>query len=309
MGVGSRFECELKLGASNITKHQIPLAALQERHIQLILKQDIHQQIIQHQLQTWGARVTVAQSIEEALSQLEKNAASASSEYIDSILIDHDDYELVIESGVLIDSGHPINIVVMRSLSDRIIARRCETQKNCNSLTKPAMPNNLFASLDRTVSGPKPWAIRRVDEPVTEVNHIETETQWPSGTHILIVEDNTINQLVIRNFMEVMQVDHSMVNNGLEALNSLQKSDESKPFTLIIMDCQMPEMDGYQATKAIRAGQAGDEYRDITIIAMTANAMKGDREKCLDAGMNDYFTKPIIPEVVQSMLTKWLLGR
>jgi CheY-like chemotaxis protein len=74
------------------------------------------------------------------------------------------------------------------------------------------------------------------------------------------------------------------------------------------MDCQMPEMDGYQATQEIRHGAAGERFKDITIVAMTANAMKGDREKCLAAGMNDYLSKPIEATKLKEMLVKWLSG-
>ncbi|MCB0274424.1 MAG: response regulator, partial [Calditrichaeota bacterium] len=86
--------------------------------------------------------------------------------------------------------------------------------------------------------------------------------------------------------------------NGREALESLRKGD----YHLVLMDVQMPEMDGYQTTRAIRSGDAGERYRDIAIVAMTANAMKGDREKCLAAGMNAYLSKPIRREELREIL-------
>ena len=81
--------------------------------------------------------------------------------------------------------------------------------------------------------------------------------------------------------------------NGLEAILMLKSHYEDDVFDLILMDCQMPEMDGYQTTQAIRTGEAGLKYRGIPIVAMTANAMVGDKEKCLSAGMDDYLVKPI----------------
>jgi CheY-like chemotaxis protein len=75
------------------------------------------------------------------------------------------------------------------------------------------------------------------------------------------------------------------------------------------MDCQMPEMDGYEASQEIRKGIAGENYRDITVIALTANALKGDREKCLAAGMNDYLSKPLTPTSLENMLRKWLMDQ
>jgi CheY-like chemotaxis protein len=83
-------------------------------------------------------------------------------------------------------------------------------------------------------------------------------------------------------------------------------SPDDAPYQLIIMDCQMPEMDGYEATKAIRTGKTKERYNDIPIIAMTANAMKGDKEKCLIAGMNDYATKPVDSDVLHEKLLYWI---
>jgi CheY-like chemotaxis protein len=90
--------------------------------------------------------------------------------------------------------------------------------------------------------------------------------------------------------------------NGKDAIEKLKASDESQPFTFIFMDCQMPEMDGYQATASIRKGNAGTRYLNVPIVAMTANAMVGDEEKCLSAGMDDYLVKPINKEQVKEAI-------
>ena len=94
--------------------------------------------------------------------------------------------------------------------------------------------------------------------------------------------------------------------NGQDALEKLNSSDDSQPFDFIFMDCQMPEMDGYEATRLIREGKAGERYQDIVIVAMTANAMLGDEQKCLDAGMNDYLVKPINKDRVYDTLKNFL---
>ncbi|WP_156506568.1 response regulator, partial [Oleiphilus sp. HI0117] len=78
------------------------------------------------------------------------------------------------------------------------------------------------------------------------------------------------------------------------------------PYNLIFMDCQMPEMDGYEATTAIRQGKAGENAKQLPIVAMTANAMKGDDDKCFAVGMNDYISKPVDAMIVQEKLNKWL---
>jgi CheY-like chemotaxis protein len=128
----------------------------------------------------------------------------------------------------------------------------------------------------------------------------------PENTYILLVEDNRINQEVAKCVLKNLNVTPDIAANGLEALSALQMSSNDHAYQLILMDCQMPEMDGYEATRQIRSKKAGERYYDIPIVAMTANAMEGDREKCLAAGMNDYLAKPINPEKISSMLTKWL---
>ena len=94
--------------------------------------------------------------------------------------------------------------------------------------------------------------------------------------------------------------------NGVEALACLNSNDQKAAYDLILMDCQMPEMDGYQTSRNIRSGQGGEHNSQTPIIAMTANAMEGDREKCLSAGMSDYLSKPIEPVALLNMVKQWL---
>jgi len=119
---------------------------------------------------------------------------------------------------------------------------------------------------------------------------------------ILLAEDNTINQKVALKILEKLGYRADAVANGEEAIKTL----ETIPYDLVFMDCQMPVMDGYEATTAIRNGHSTVKNHDIPIIAMTANAMKGDREKCLAVGMNDYVSKPISPQEISDVLEKWL---
>ena len=108
---------------------------------------------------------------------------------------------------------------------------------------------------------------------------------------ILLVEDNFINQEVAKDLLNELGLSVDVTDNGRYALEKL--SNSTAAYDVILMDCQMPEMDGYQATRQIRKGVAGGAHVQTPIIALTANAMKGDREKCLEAGMNDYLSKPI----------------
>ena len=135
------------------------------------------------------------------------------------------------------------------------------------------------------------------------------QIQWPTDTRILLVEDNSTNQLVAQGMLEMIGLSADIANNGLEALEMMQLALEVVPYTLILMDCQMPEMDGYAASTAIRGGKAGEEYLQIPIVAMTANAMAGDREKCLISGMSDHISKPVNLAVLKTTLIQWLDGK
>jgi signal transduction histidine kinase/ActR/RegA family two-component response regulator len=126
-----------------------------------------------------------------------------------------------------------------------------------------------------------------------------------SFKRILLVEDNRINQIVATKILTKLNLTADIAANGIEAIDKLN----SASYDLILMDCQMPEMDGYETTKAIREGKAGIEHQNIAIIAMTANAMKGDKEKCLNAGMNDYLAKPIAVNTLHQKLTIWMQKR
>jgi len=121
--------------------------------------------------------------------------------------------------------------------------------------------------------------------------------------NILLVEDNTINQLVALSMLKNLGLDAEVTENGEEAIAKLKEFGDQY-YSIILMDCQMPIMDGFMATQNIRKGDAGDDYRNIPIIAMTANAMQGDREECIDAGMSDYLTKPIDEKLLADCLVR-----
>ena len=121
-----------------------------------------------------------------------------------------------------------------------------------------------------------------------------------SVTHILVVEDSFTNQLVAVGILEHLGYSTEVAANGLEALAALARTD----FGAVLMDCQMPEMDGYEATAEIRRREGIS--RHTPVIAMTASATAGDRERCLAAGMDDYVPKPVHPQDLVIALNRWL---
>lgn len=124
-----------------------------------------------------------------------------------------------------------------------------------------------------------------------------------SEPRVLLVDDTASNTMVAKAILKRYgAVDPDTAENGAIALEHVR----SKRYDLIYMDCMMPEMDGYEATRAIRGGEAGEQNVKVPIIALTANAMHGDREICLESGMSDYITKPIDPRALMKSLEDWL---
>ncbi len=119
---------------------------------------------------------------------------------------------------------------------------------------------------------------------------------------ILIVDDNPVNQAVAKMMLKKLGFSCDVATNGLKAIEMI----EANSFHIILMDCQMPQMDGFEATGNIRNARAGEKNKTLPIIAMTAQAMKGSKEQCLSAGMDDYLSKPIKPDTLNQMIEKWI---
>jgi CheY-like chemotaxis protein len=149
-------------------------------------------------------------------------------------------------------------------------------------LYKPVRFIDLCACLEGLLRVP---ASRTGD--VVVRGHAEEAAARP--LHVLVVEDTVTNQVVARMMVEKLGHKCHVVANGLEALEVVRRQH----FDCILMDCMMPEMDGFETTRRIRAGFCGDGPQDVHIIAMTANAMRGDRERCIESGMDEYISKPV----------------
>lgn len=180
-------------------------------------------------------------------------------------------------------------------------------------LTKPVTPKDLHKLFANEQNRQPGASVKKQVEVIPESDlsdDIPIENKEPSkptdSKRVLVVDDNPINQEVACNLLEALQVSTHVASGGLEAIEELQASVSKQAYKLVLMDCQMPGMDGYEATRQIRQGKAGASNADIAIIAVTANAMKGDKEKCLQAGMNDYISKPLAPEILETKLKQVL---
>jgi two-component system sensor histidine kinase/response regulator len=142
-------------------------------------------------------------------------------------------------------------------------------------------------------------------EDVLVTHHVLKEAAAAARARILVAEDNIVNQKVAVYRLEKLGYRVDVVANGLEAIEAMSRIN----YALVFMDCQMPELDGIQTTVRIRKEEREQGRHRIPIIAMTANAMQGDREKCLAADMDDYIPKPVILGDLRAALAKWMPGQ
>lgn len=190
-----------------------------------------------------------------------------------------------------------IPVVLLTSVGRRGDAGTARQAGLSAYLTKPIREAQLYDGLMAVMQAPRPGP---VTAPALVTRHTVAEAQANAGRRILLAEDNLINQKVAVRLFERLGYRVDVVASGLEAVEALRRVD----YGLVFMDCQMPHMDGFQATMAIRTSEAGG--RHTPIVAMTANAMQGDRARCLAAGMEDYVSKPITREAVMGILQRLL---
>ncbi len=244
-------------------------------------------------LRSWGCTVADAEDGPAALAELSR-AARGGTPYSAALLdmqmpgMDGETLAARIKEDPEIAATH---LVMMTSLG-----RRPTVDGLLGSLAKPIRRGRLHAIL-------APALGRRVKPTGPKAPEAQAAAAPSIGrARILVVEDNPVNQLVAMKILEKLGHRADVAGNGNEALVALRNI----PYDLILMDCQMPEMDGFEATRRIRSGNAGQADRSIPIVAMTARAMQGDREKCLAAGMDDYLSKPIDTAALIDTLDKWL---
>ncbi len=192
-----------------------------------------------------------------------------------------------------------IPLLAYTSSTERV-AQKCKDAGFTAFLTKPARRTILIRTIAKILSN-KNDALQPAEKKLVTQYSIREELK--QSTRILLAEDNPVNQKLATIILKKAGYQVTAASNGRQALETFINSPDT--FDIILMDIQMPVMDGYEACRCIR--QKG--FQDTPIIAMTANAMKGDRELCLEAGMNDYITKPIKREIVFRVLEKWLTNR
>lgn len=255
---------------------------------------------LQQQLNAWGTSATGVQNSSEALSHLQKTSSRSS---LDLILVDlslpgMNGFDLA--RAIRGDSRFStIPLVVLGSLG------RLDDMENARQLgilaflEKPLRQSQLFNCLLQALH-PK----KKAGAPEIQTGRQTLpETRTIYSCQILLAEDNPVNQKVAISMLKELGCRVDTVVNGLEAVDAVAHN----PYDLIFMDCQMPEMDGFEATRMIRESErVSGKQSHVPIVALTAHALEGDRDRCLKAGMDDYLGKPFTWEQIRGILDRWL---
>ncbi len=299
---GSCFSFNIELEGTNHTSSALPLINIQNSRILVVDDNRTSLEVLRMQLHAWGAEVVEALDGDSALKILD----SKEDNYFDVAILDFhmqgmngDTLGEKIRQQKRYEKTHLILMTSMASPGD---AEHFAKLGFSSYFTKPATFSDLYKALGILIDG---GDTLQSAKPLLTHDHLVNLKKPLQQGRVLLVEDNSINQEVALSLLEDMNYFAVAVDDGLEAIKALKLSIENTPFDLIIMDCQMPVMDGYEATQKIREGAAGLGNNKIPIIAMTANAMKGDKEKCLAKGMNDYLKKPVDFDELECKLTYW----
>ena len=253
-----------------------------------------NRRILQHHITSWKMEAVCASGGEEALRLLRDRPCIA------AIL----DMQMPGMDGMMlaraIKADPAIAGTKLMLLTSMGVVHDAETLKAAGveaCLVKPAKQSRLYDCLAGMICGESA-------EPGAETVEKSTTTPGARKARVLLAEDNPVNQMVALGQLAKLGYDADAVANGAEVLKALEK----KSYDIILMDCQMPEMDGYEATRRIRAKGRDGGFVQPRIIAMTANAMKGDSGKCIEAGMDDYISKPVKLEAFAAVLARGLPG-
>jgi len=276
---------------------------IQNLRILIIGEDNNSRYILKTYLESWQCRVKEVDSAEDVMITLQ-NAVTEDDPF-KIMLLDNcmpkPDVENLAQKIKAEPQLQDVQLVTLISVGMRGDAEHFQKLGFAAYLVKPIKQTQLLDCI-RIITGK---SARNKNDSSTRIvtRHSISEDHKPH-IRILLAEDNTINQKIALRILEKKLGYHAdVVTNGREAVESLEKFD----YDLVLMDCQMPEMDGYDATRRIRDKNSSVRNHRIPVIAMTANAMKGDREKCLEAGMDDYVTKPVDFKKLSDAIGKHLI--
>ena len=298
LGKGSSFHFELSFqrgeGISIAPTH---IDRLQNVEVLVVDDNSATRTVVMEILRRWQMKPMEADSGEAAVAAVE-NAIQKGTPHrivlLDSNMPGMDGFQTTVKLRSILDFSAQI-VMMLGSAAPQQDAERCLAIEVSHYLVKPVKLRNLLGILRTVTTNPED-----IKEAVTPLNEFGEQIAPPQ--RILLAEDNLVNQQLAIRLLQKLGHSVTLASHGREALEILEKSN----FDMVLMDVQMPEMDGFTATRAIRE-QERTTGQHLTIIAMTARAMKGDRESCLEAGMDDYISKPVHRKELNAVIVRNLV--
>ncbi len=302
IGEGSRFWFTVKLEKQPAVENSTQDSLSELRDLRVLVADDSpsSRERLRMSLESWGCRIEEVESGAAALRRLSE------------AVVDGDPFQIALVDLLMPGpNGSKLGDALKEMAllgGTRIIAmtplgQRESTAAHQNgfmaSISKPVRQAQLLKSLGGSISQ-SDGAMDESDPPMARLS--QPSAGSINRARLLLAEDQFTNQQVAQAILSKLGYEADVVSNGLEALRALERKD----YDLVFMDCQMPEMDGYRATRVIRNPKSRVRSHEIPVIALTANASSDDREKCIRAGMSDYLAKPIRHKAVLEMLDRWL---
>lgn len=291
IGKGSIFTVKIQAKIDSAIKDKYIGPILAGRDCCVVMPDNSESELVIRQLETWGANVRALSTI-EALYQLEGQ------ELPDLLVVDDEKDDANFANWQRKHSADKkCKLLLVTQLSNH--AASVTEDENCIHVSRPLLPLDLLISY------------KMLRHPELKTEHLQTgqdATNDKNQNHhsVLIVDDNEINRFVAKGLLEQLPINIVTATNGAEAIDYLKGMQDDDSMDLILMDCQMPIMDGFEATKLIRQGGAGQRAKNIPIVAMTAGAMSGDKDSCIQAGMNDFIAKPLDAKSYEQKVMQWL---
>ena len=294
-GAGTTFSVNLNLArAQSLRSTALPTWNLEGVHVLVVDDNRANREILQQQLEGWRMRVSCAASGEEALRLMERAVRSAvpfELAILDMQMPKMDGMQLAraIHRQAALRGTRLMMLTSTYANADQAMRRDAGILRCIN---KPIRRADLFQVIHGMLSS---------TQNAQAASHPQPAEALPRQARILLVEDNPINQSVARAMLSRLGMQMSLANNGREAVEQVREAQ----FDLVLMDCQMPVMDGFEASAAIRE-LPGGRGALLPVIALTANTMPGDEQKCLDAGMDAFLAKPYTLDQLRAALARWL---
>ena len=307
VGRGSIFSFDIPLALyAGPSTDPVPAADLRDLRVLIVDDNEVNRRVIHEQISGWGMRNGSFASGEQALQAIRE--AQADGDPYQFVIADYQmpgldgaALAMAIDTDATLDK--PI-IVILTSVGQLSEAKGLQSSVVHACLPKPVRPSQLLNALATAWSKKQTMRLAGVDQSREANSNVSAVSSVAgrfagSALQVLIVEDNVVNQRVAFRMLERLGLSADVVGNGREAVEAARLV----PYDVIFMDCQMPEMDGYEAAAEIRRHEGPNQR--VTIIAMTADVLKGSRERCLDAGMNSFISKPVkLEDLIKALQTQ-----